>query len=224
MISLLIPVTAIVIISLIAGFWTIPNVREFRNVTTNTELARKELEQTLIPRRDALAQIDNDEVAAIVSEFDSVFPQEADPGLVLGVLELLSAEHELDLTEQTYLRQNTNTQMLEFSFNLFGTAANLDAFLAHLDEVKPIIYVLQFASSLDINDDGSSSIDADLVVQSPYGISVPSSDSTMIVRGLSDVDRQLYTELQERTNYFDSELYFGSHETFPRGKEDPFIE
>lgn len=223
LVSLLVPLVTILIIVLIAVLWTIPNVQEFRAVEADTDLARRELEQTLIPQRDALAQVDGSEVNDILGELDSIIPVQIDPGLVLGVLEEISSRHELALTRQTFIQRNTASQMLEFSFKLYGTPEQVNNFLLELENIKPILYVLQLNSTSEFDEEGNTLMNADVLVQSPYGTAGVAGND-VVSRAVTDNDRQIYTELQERVDYFNTNLSYKEHDPFSRGKEDPFVE
>lgn len=222
-VGLLIPFSTILIIALIAVFWMIPNVQEYRRVITDTDLAQRELEQTLIPQRDALAQVDDGEVTEILTELDSVIPMQIDPGLVLGILEEISNQHDVSLTQQTFVRRNGTAQMLEFSFKLYGTSENINSFFLDLENIRPILYVIQMSTTAEVDEDENTFMNTNVLIQSPYGVPGVVNDG-VLSQTVTENDRQVLSELKERFNYFTTDLYYKTHDPFSLGKEDPFIE
>jgi len=222
-IGLLVPILAVLIISLIAIFGTIPNIQKYKELKADIANAERELEQTLIPQRDVLAQVDQPEVEKILTELHSIIPAQIDPGLVLGVLEEISARHELTLSRQTFNQLDTVNRMLEFSFNLYGTPEKVNNFLADIENIKPLLYIQQFNFTTEFGESGELFINSNVRIQSPYGVAGVSGED-FFSRGITDNDREIYEQLLERTDYFDTDLSYKEKDATERGKEDPFVE
>ncbi len=227
--SILIPLATLGIIIAIGVFWTIPTVKNYLRVKSDIVLEQKELNESLIPQRDILANAESGEIEAGQEVLGKAILAEPDPGLLLAIVEDIANTTGVTVTNQQYIGKEIKQQTIQCSFRVFGPVSRVRDFLVQLEAVNPTIYVQEIASVLaGVGEDdsiypGLTIMNTFVTAEAPYGTQ-PAAIEGYAALVVSEEDKQLIQDIELRHNYLDTPLYYQTHGPFPAGKQDPFTE
>ena len=230
-VTILVPVTAVLIVLSVGIFWTIPEVQEYLSTQEEERATQRQIDLELSPKKILLEEADIAEIRANIDIVDQALPPEPNPAFILSYVETVAGEVGIDLQRIGFsnIEASETAERIVLTFEFTAESNIIQRFLDELSTSIPLVYINTFnADNLaNVSNAGDSDNNREYEVIVRLIAPFTSKSSSQLTSGLSPQttlsnDDVIVEEIRSLSDKIGSLEGFKSQDS-NSGKTNPFI-